>query len=376
MPRRELTKGNRKGGPEKAGIPAGTREGDQPVNGQADLHADESRSPEHLHHERLVAMLRDVAQTRGKVKAAEALGVSYRTLARAVESGRLTGRMADALERHLLEVEGSAAAPVGQKQAGGLEERVEQLEADVVKLRVRVDTMQAVVGALQEDQARTLRQWERRLARVEARRESGNGSAAPSTPSVKGTEEGVRERPQVKPPRRPYPQLVTVEPEADEELIYGEAMPAIVEWRGIRKALDEDKRRLDKLDARKRMVELEVRLVEDHEPDAASGGLPLGPRRPARRGLATEAVAAGPAGGAQPGGTLALAPASADLGAVVEVGFRIAAPRVFTLRRDVVWSRPLHLLRAATLDPIPYSFVKVFQAQAAVLNAALDIPND
>ena len=266
MPRRKLTKGNRKGRPERARIPAEAREGTAPVNGQADLHADESRSPEHLRHERLVAMLRDVAETRGKVKAAEALGVSYRTLARAVESGRLTGRMVDALERHLLEFEGSSTAPVGQQQAGGLEGRVEQLEADVAKLRARVDTMQAVVGALQEDQDRTLRHWERRLDRVEARQAAANGSAAPSTPSVRGAPEDVRERPQVKPPRRrPYPQLVTVEPEEGEELIYGEAMPAITEWRGARRMLEEARRRLDKLDARRRMLELELRLVGDHE---------------------------------------------------------------------------------------------------------------
>ena len=265
MPRRELTKGNRKGGPGTATVPAETREGDAPVHGQEHLPAGGSRSPEHLRHERLVAMLRDVAETRGKVKAAAALGVSYRTLARAVESGRLTGRMADALERHLLEVQGSVTAPVRQKQADGVEERMEQLEADVAELRLRVETIQAVVGALQEDQARTLRQWEDRLARVEARRVVRNGSGAASTPSVKGAAEGVRERPQVKPPRRPYPQLVTIEPEEGEELIYGEAMPAITEWREARKALEQAKRRLDKLDAQKRLLELEVRLVGDHE---------------------------------------------------------------------------------------------------------------
>ena len=264
MPRRELTKGNRKGGPEKARIPAGIREGAEHVDGQEHLHVDE-RSPEHLRHERLVAMLRDVAEARGKVKAAEALGVSYRTLARAVESGRLTGRMADALERHLLEVEGSATAPASQKQRGGLEGRVDQLEGDVGELRSRVETMQAVVGAVQEDQARTLRQWEGRLARVEGRPVVRNGSGAASTPSVKGALEGPRAQPQVKPPRRPYPQLVTVEPEEGEELIYGEATPAVIEWREARKALEQAKRRLDKLDARTRLVELEVRLVGDHE---------------------------------------------------------------------------------------------------------------
>ena len=265
MPRRELTKGNRKGGPEKAGFPVGTHEGDQPVNGREHLRDAGGKSPEHLRHERLVALLRDVAKDKGKVKAAEALGVSFRTLARAVESGRLTGRMADALERHLREFEGAAKEPVEQKEAGGLEGRVEQLEADVVKLCARVDTIEAVVGALQEDQARTLERWERRLARVEARRESRNGSAVPSTPSVRGAPEAVPERPQMKPPRRPYPQLVTAEPEEGEELIYGGAMPAITEWREARKTLEEASRRLDKLDARQRVLELEVRLVEDHE---------------------------------------------------------------------------------------------------------------
>ncbi len=264
MPRRELTKGNRKGGPEKARFPAGTHEGDQPVNGQEHLRDEGGKSPEHLRHERLVALLRDVAKDKGKVKAAEALGVSFRTLARAVESGRLTGRMADALERHLREVQGSAKEPVEQKEAEGREGLVERLEADVVQLRTHIETIEAVVGALQEDQVQTLERWERRLARVEARRESGNGSAAPSTPNVKGAA-GVREQPPVKPPWRPYPQLLTVEAEEGEELIYGEAMPAITEWRKAREVLEEARRRLDKLDARKRVVELEVRLVGDHE---------------------------------------------------------------------------------------------------------------
>ena len=65
--------------------------------------------------------------------------------------------------------------------------------------------------------------------------------------------------------RRPYPQLVTLEPEEGEDLIYGTAMPAIGEWREARRALEGARRRLDKLDARKRVVELEVRLVEDRE---------------------------------------------------------------------------------------------------------------
>ncbi|MDE2934903.1 MAG: hypothetical protein OXS47_13680 [Chloroflexota bacterium] len=262
-----MTKGNREGGPEQAGIPAGTQEETGQVNGQEHPPAGESKSPEQLRHERLVALLREVAETRGKVKAAEALGVSFRTLARAVESGRLTGRMADALERHLREVKGSVTpAPESEPdQADGLEARVKQLEVELAELRTRVGTIQAVAGAVQEDHARTLDRWERRLTRAEARQVAVNGSGDETTPSVKGAMDGVREPSQVRAPRRPYPQLVTVEPEEGEELIYGEAMLAITEWRGARRMLHEARRRLDKLDSRQRMLELEVKLVEDHQ---------------------------------------------------------------------------------------------------------------
>ncbi|MDE2669823.1 MAG: hypothetical protein OXI51_09250 [Chloroflexota bacterium] len=262
-----MTKGNRRGGPEKAGIPAGTSRGAEPVNGREQPTAGESKSAEQLRHERLVALLREVAETRGKVKAAEALGVSFRTLARAVESGRLTGRMADALERHLREVKGSVtpASSPEPDQADGLEQRVKLLEASVAQLQPRFETLTAVVGALQEDQARTLGQWERRLTWAEARQVAVNGSGDETTPSVKGAVEAVREPRQVRVPRRPYPQLVTLEPEEGEELIYGEAMPAINEWRETRQTLEQAKRRLDELDARRRMVELEVRLIGDHE---------------------------------------------------------------------------------------------------------------
>ena len=265
MPRRELTKGNREGGPEKAGIPAGTREGTGQVNGQEQLATGDSKSPEQLRHERLVALLREVAETRGKVKAAEALGVSFRTLARAVESGRLTGRMADALERHLREVRGPVTPPPELDQADGLEARVKQLEIELAELRTRVGTIQAVVEALQEDQARTPHQWERRLARVEARQVAVNGSGVVASPGVKGASEGARERPEVKRPRRPYPQLVTLEPEEARTSSTVRRCRPSPSGGGPGGELGEAGRRLDKVDARKRMVELEIRLIRDHE---------------------------------------------------------------------------------------------------------------
>ena len=49
---------------------------------------------------RLGALLQDLAHTHGKVQAAELLGVNYRTLARCLESGELTAKMRQALERY------------------------------------------------------------------------------------------------------------------------------------------------------------------------------------------------------------------------------------------------------------------------------------
>ncbi len=79
------------------------------MNG-AELYPGSSRSLESLRHMRLMALLRDMTEAEGKVQTAAALGVNYRTLVRHEETGRLTDRMADALERHLLLGGGSAAA--------------------------------------------------------------------------------------------------------------------------------------------------------------------------------------------------------------------------------------------------------------------------
>ena len=115
----KLTFGNRESGPARAGIPAGTREGVALDHGQEHPGGGETRSPEHLRHERLVAVLREVAEWMGKVKAAEALGVSYRTLARAVESGRLAR-----VEAHQVPANGSrgASAPSVKGASDGVSE--------------------------------------------------------------------------------------------------------------------------------------------------------------------------------------------------------------------------------------------------------------
>ena len=145
------------------------------------------------------------------------LGVSARTLQRTTASGRLTVRMRDALALRRLSEESATPHP-REEEADGLAQRLEHLEARVEAL---ADEVRAALAA--------------RPSPVIGER------TTVETPSV---EESATGR-----PWRPYPQLITPEPEPGEELVYGEAMPTIVAWRAVRTEYREATRWLDKLDA-------------------------------------------------------------------------------------------------------------------------------
>ena len=188
---------------------------------EQEFYPESSRSLDSLRHMRLMALLRDMIEAEGKVQAA-ALGVNYRTLVRHEETGRLTDRMSDALERHLLLGGGSAAAQQ-RDRVDALVERVSALERE---LRGGLEAVVGEVKAFREEHARSMRHVERRLVRLEA------GRSESVTPSPTGAETEPAKRRYVRP--RTYPQLVTPEAEPDEDLVYGDATPVIVEWRRVR----------------------------------------------------------------------------------------------------------------------------------------------
>ena len=194
------------------------------MNG-AELYPGSSRSLESLRQMRLLALLRDMIDDGGKVKAAKALGVNYRTVSKAVGAGTLTDRMSDALER---ELRGGLEAVVGEVKAFG------------------------------EEHARSMRHVEQRLVRLEAGR---HGSVTPSPTGAEG-ESGPKRR-YVRP--RTYPQLVTPEAEPDEDLVYGDATPVIVEWRRVRAEFLKTRTTLDRTEVQEPMLELEIALVGEHE---------------------------------------------------------------------------------------------------------------
>ena len=111
-----------------------------------------------------------------------------------------------------------------------------------------------------EEQARAMRHVERRLVRLESgRSESGTppSTRADSEPGPKGRYVRLRT----------YLQLVTLEAEPDEDLVYGDATPAIVEWRGVRAEFLKTLKTgttLDRTEVQERMLELEIAIVEEH----------------------------------------------------------------------------------------------------------------
>ena len=220
---------------------------------EQDFYPESSRSLDSLRQMRLMALLRDMIDDGGKVKAAKALGVNYRTVSKAVGAGTLTDRMAYALERHLLLGDGSAAAQQRERVAA-LEQRLDAMEKE---LRGGLEAVVGEVKAFREEHARSMRHVERRLVRLEA------GRSESVTPSPTGAETEPAKRRYVRP--RTYPQLVTPEAEPDEDLVYGEAAPVIVEWRRVRAEFLKTRTTLDRTEVQEPMLEMEIALVGEHE---------------------------------------------------------------------------------------------------------------
>lgn len=86
-----------------------------------------SRSVADVHDLRLAELLFDLVEVGGRVKAAETLGVSYGALARAADTGRLSGRMRDTLTRHLLS-DASDLDDAHREHLASLERRAAALE--------------------------------------------------------------------------------------------------------------------------------------------------------------------------------------------------------------------------------------------------------
>ena len=118
-----------------------------------------------------------------------------------------------------------------------------------------------------------MRHVERRLVRLEAGRSAQDGM---ERTSPTGAEPEPSKRRHV--PSRTYPQLVTLEAEPDEDLVYGDATPVIVEWGEARAEFLKTLKTgtvLDRTEVQERMLELEIAIIEEHELTLPPASFPL-----------------------------------------------------------------------------------------------------
>ena len=245
---------------------------------QDDVNGSDVPDVEKLRRLRLSGFLRELVREEGRMEAAELLGVNYRTLVKAEESGELTGRMSDALERLL----GTGEDP----EAVRLRERMTALESGMEALtkemRDGLDEIRAIVGGVQagankDSQTQT---QDGGNGRSEAQAQAGveeEEAAAPVSGRPAPPVAGLRsKRPFAE--RRLDPEIVTEEPADDDPEVYGDAWPLVKEWRSLRAGHPHQGRSLSWLVNEERLLTLELAMLEEH-------GLTLPPEKQPLRGF-------------------------------------------------------------------------------------------
>ena len=240
---------------------------------------EDSRDVENVYHMRLMALLSELVRDRGYKGAARVLDIDQRTVAESAKTGQLSRRVREALERALQEGVGSAAARQRERN-DKLEEQVEALEKGQDELgrelRRRVAAVEGGIVALRRDAAQGTGAGHAGAGPAPER--SGESETDGSESGASGQGRKPPSRPRV---RREYPDLATREPADDDEEVFGEAWPLIIEWRELKDAHPNDGKGLEWLTAQMRLLEVELALLEEH-------GMTLPPeKRPLRGSTAT-----------------------------------------------------------------------------------------
>ena len=244
------------------------------VNGNGGVDAEQARRL------RLGEFLRDLVRAEGRMEAAELLGVNYRTLVKAEESGEITGRMGDALELLLRKADDAEVGRL-REAVGALERRVRALEGGPASHRVSdAEGDGGSDGEDGDDEAEAQDEdakgdHETGKAQAEGgKRDDGAGrSETRAAPPV--DEPRPRRRTRL---RRSDPEVVTETPAEDDAEVYGEAWPLVEEWRKVRDGHPYEGKSLWWLTTHERLLVLELAMLENH-------GLTLPPETQALRGF-------------------------------------------------------------------------------------------
>ena len=222
--------------------------------------ADGGVDVERLREIKLMGFLRELERQQGRMEAAALLGVNYKTVARALDEDRVTGRVADALEL-LLGAGGDAEMARLRGEVERLAERVAALEergADVLPVApLAGGGRDEVAGDADGDGGNT--------GAAQAGAEAGSGNAntpasvTPTAPTVAGLNPGRPAR-----RRRVDPEMVTREPADDDPEVYGDAWPLVQEWRKLKDRHPVLGSSLSWLEDQERLLVLDLALMEEH----------------------------------------------------------------------------------------------------------------
>lgn len=207
----------------------------------------------------LLDLLDALVDDRGRVAAAEALGVNYRTVARCQQSRRVSRRMRQALQdfRDSQDV-GDDEPGVGGGDGTG-EDTGERVELSESALEQENRELRETVKA----QAEELEALRRQVAELEERVQ-----VASEADAVDG---GRGQSGDWRPPRRghglPDAGVVTLEEQPDEEHAFGPAAPLVAEWREVRAGMGDGSAgsRVDRALAAVRRWELEAAMLRDFQ---------------------------------------------------------------------------------------------------------------
>ena len=220
---------------------------------------EKGRSVRDMHHLRLMSLLQELERDNGRKKAAEMLGVDRRTLDASLDEGVLTRRIRGALEKALQSGVGSAAAEQRDRN-DRLADRLEDLEGGFEELgkemRANNRASEDRDRAMREEMAQGFRKVEKTLAGLETGRGGQEDGA-----NANGAGPQPRKRSSL---RREYPDLVTLEPAEDDEAVFGDVWPLIVDWRELKAVHPDEGRSLSWLRTEERFLALELTLLEEH----------------------------------------------------------------------------------------------------------------
>ena len=219
---------------------------------------EKGRSVRDMHHLRLMSLLQELERDNGRKKAAEVLGVDRRTLDASLDEGVLTRRIRGALEKALQSGVGSAAAEQRDRN-DRLADRLEDLEGGFDELGKEIREN----NRASEDRDRAIREEMAQGFRQREREQAERRTAGDAGDEAKANDAGPQPRRRAT-LRREYPDLVTLEPAEDDEDVFGDVWPLIVEWRELKAVHPDEGKSLSWLRTEERFLALELTLLEGH----------------------------------------------------------------------------------------------------------------